>query len=152
MRSGGPAFGDDEGDVVVLLVRTELADIIDDGGAQSFGRKLTVPAKGIDEALFAKFLSSGIEGFRDSVGVENKSVAGRKLALSQGAIPIFEGAHNGCSGGEAFERIIGTQEERRKVTTVGIAEAARDVVIFGEEESGEGGVGGIVAKKLVDGA
>src|ERR1700757_5191041 len=107
MWSGGQAFGDDEGDVVMLLVRTELADIIDDRGAQSFGRKLAVPAKRIDEALFAKFFSRRVERFCDSVGVENKSVAGRKLALSQGAIPIFEGAHNGGSGGEAFEGVIG---------------------------------------------
>src|SRR5260370_317017 len=37
------------------------------------------------------------------------------------------------------------------MAAVGIAQAAGGVVVFGEEESGEGAVGGVVAKELVDG-
>ena len=32
--SGGETLGDDEGDVVVLFVGTETANLVDDGGAQ----------------------------------------------------------------------------------------------------------------------
>ena len=149
-KSGGEAFGDDEGDIVVLLVRAELADFVDDRGAQSFARKPAVTAKRVDEALFSKFFARGAEGLCDAIGVEEERVAQRELALREGAIPNLEDTHNGGGGGKALERIIGVQEERRKVTTVGVADTASGVVIFGEEESGEGGIGGVGAEKLID--
>src|SRR6266851_4759443 len=38
------------------------------------------------------------------------------------------------------------------MAAIGVAQAAGGVVVFGEEESGEGAVGSVVAKELVDGA
>src|SRR5216684_657840 len=38
------------------------------------------------------------------------------------------------------------------MAAIGVAQAAGGVIVFGEEESGEGAVGCVVAKELVDGA
>jgi hypothetical protein len=95
MASGGEAFGDDQGDVIVLFVRAEGADFVDDGGEKRLGIQVTMATKGCREAGFAKFLTGRVEGFGDAVGVENERVAGTDLAFGEIAIPLFEGAHDG---------------------------------------------------------
>ena len=50
----GGAFGDDEGDVVVLLVGAKSFDLVDDGGEKCFGRLAGVALKAVDEAVFAE--------------------------------------------------------------------------------------------------
>lgn len=134
----------------MLLVRAELDDVVDDGAAEGLRGKLAVTAQCVDETLFPKFFASGTEGFRDAIGVENERVARRKLAFGEGTIPLFKGAHDGGGGLEALEGIISAQEEWWKVATVGVTDAAGGVVIFGEEKSGEGGIGSILAKELID--
>jgi hypothetical protein len=48
----GGAPGDDEGDVVVvLLVGAESADFVDDGGEEVWRREGAMAAQGFDEAL-----------------------------------------------------------------------------------------------------
>lgn len=136
----------------MLLVWAELANFVDDGGTQGQARELAMAAQGFDETLFSKFFASRAERLGDAIGVEGEDVAGRELAFGEGTIPILESAHDGCGGWEPLEGIIGMQEQGRKVATVGVAEAARGAVIFGEEKSGKGGVGSVLAEELVDGA
>ena len=62
-------FGDNQGNVVVLFVRTESADLVDNGGEERLRRKGAVPAQGFDEAGFAKFLAGIVERFGDAVGI-----------------------------------------------------------------------------------
>jgi hypothetical protein len=48
------AFGDDKGDVVVLLVGAEGLDLIDDGGEKCLGWEFGVSLESSDEAVFAE--------------------------------------------------------------------------------------------------
>jgi hypothetical protein len=51
------AFGDDEGDVVVLLVGAERLDLIDDGCEGLFGGLCLVLLQGFYESLFTELFS-----------------------------------------------------------------------------------------------
>jgi hypothetical protein len=51
------AFGDDEGDVVVLLGRAEPLDLFDDGCEGLAGRHCFVLSQGLDESLLAELFS-----------------------------------------------------------------------------------------------
>src|SRR5437870_10653007 len=102
-----------------------------------------------DEALLAELLVSGIVGFGDAVGVEGEGVARAEAAFSNFAIPILEDAQDGGSGVEALDGVVTAKDQAGKMAAVGVAQAAGGVVIFGEEEGGEGAVGSVVAKELV---
>src|SRR5229473_1766848 len=108
--------------------------------------------QGFDEALFAELFVCGVVGFGDAIGVEGKGVACAKLAFSNLAIPFFENAQDGGSGMEAFHSAIAAEEKAGEMAAIGVAQVARGVVVFGEEESGERAVGRIVAKELIHGA
>ena len=77
---------------------------------------------------------------------------GNRAALANGAVPIFEKPQDGGGGIEAFQSVVAAEEKGAKMPAIGIAQAAGAVIIFGEEESGVGAVGGIFEKELVDGA
>lgn len=129
-----------------------MADGVDNGRTKIVTSCAAVTTESVDQARFAEFFAVGAERFGDAVGIEDQGVAGTELAFGDGAFPILEDAQDGGGGGKAFEGIVGAEDQRRKVAAVDVAEAARRVVVLGEEESGEGGVGGIVAKELIDGA
>lgn len=136
----------------MLLVGAVKADFVDDGGDEFAGRERLVAAEGVEEALFAKFFEGRIEGFGDAVGIEDKGVAGMELAFADFAVPIAEGAEDGGGGVKRFDGGIGAEDEATEVAAVGVAETPRGVAIFGEEERGEGTVGGVFAEELIDGA
>src|SRR5260370_37894465 len=105
-----------------------------------------------DEALFAKLLVVGVVGFGDAVGVEGECVAWVKLAFSNFAIPILEDTQHGGCGVEAVHGVITAKDQAGEMAAIRIPQVAGGVVIFGEEEGGEGTVGSVVAKELVHGA
>jgi len=145
-------FGCDQGDVVVLCMGAVLADVVDNGGNEFAGREGMVAAERGDEAFFAKLFEGGIEGFGDAVGVKGESVARVELALANFAIPIVEGTEDSGGGVQGFDGGIGAENQRGEMAAVGEAEAARGVVVFGEEERGKGTIGRIFAEQLIDGA
>ena len=144
-------LGGDQGDVVVLLVGTVGANFVDDGGDQLARRQGVVTAEGGDEAGLAEFLEVGVEGFGDTVGIEDESVAGEEKGFADFAIPVVECAEDSGRGVEGLDGGIGAEDEPAEVATVGVAEAARGVIVFGEEESGEGAVWRVFAEELIDG-
>src|SRR5882762_3545388 len=111
-----------------------------------------MPQQGFDQALFAELLVGGVVGFGDAVGVESKSVTQTKLTLSNFAIPILEDSQHRGGGLEALDGVIAVEQKSGEMAAIGIAQAACRVVVFGEEEGGEGAVGSVVAKELVHGA
>ena len=56
-KSVASAFGDDEGDVVVLLGGAEPLDLFDDRGESLLRGLCFVPPQGLDESLFAELFS-----------------------------------------------------------------------------------------------
>src|SRR5215472_2814646 len=144
-------FGDDEGDVVVLFAGAEAVDFVHDGGEQVAGGEGAVAAEGSGEALFAKFVAIVVEGFGDAVGVERENVAGRNLGFADLAVPVLKGADDGGGGFEMRERIVAAKQQCGEMAAVGVAQAARGVVVLGEKQRGERAVRGVVAKKLVHG-
>ena len=69
------ASGDDEGDVVVLLVRAEELDLVDGGGEDLGWWKVGVALERGDEAVFAELFFGLVEGLGDAVGVEGEEIA-----------------------------------------------------------------------------
>ena len=65
-----PALSYDQGDVVLLLVRTESAHLVDDGSHELVRGKTAVPGETIDKALFTILLVVAVAGFGDAVGVK----------------------------------------------------------------------------------
>ena len=64
------ALCDDQGDVVVLFVGGEGADVSDYGSEQGLGRMMAVAAEGFDQAIFAEFFVGVVHGFGYAVGVQ----------------------------------------------------------------------------------
>ncbi len=101
MRALLAAFGEDQGDVVVLLLGAEVEDFVDHGGERGLRGECTMAAEGVEKARLAEFFAIAVEGFGDAVGVESEDVAGRDLAFAKLALPLFENAKDGGGGVEA---------------------------------------------------
>src|SRR5260370_33160526 len=111
-----------------------------------------MPLQGFDQALFAELLVGEVIGFGDAVGVESDSVPHTKLTFSNFAIPILEDSQH-CGGGlQALDGVIAVEQKSGEMAAIGKAQVACRVVVYGEEEGGEGAVGSVVAKELVHGA
>src|SRR5260370_13782318 len=108
--------------------------------------------EGFDQALFAELFVGGIVGLGYAVGVESERVTQAKPTFCNFAIPILENTEHGGGGLEALHSGITAEEQGGEMTAIGVAQAARSVVVFGEEEGGESAVGSVVAKELVHGA
>src|ERR1700733_5982487 len=121
-RAFSSAFGDDQGDVVVLLVRAEALDLVDGGGEDLRGQEFCVLAQSGDEAVFAELFFGVVEGFGDAVGVEGEDIAGSELAVDGGGLPLFEESEDGAGGAEALDVSVVAEEDGGKVATVGVAE------------------------------
>ena len=113
------------------------------------GRTFAVTLEGVEQSLFAELLVGGIVGFGDAVGIEGKGVTWAELALSNLAIPILENTQHGGGGIEALHGVIAAKEQAREMAAIRVTQVANGVVVFGEEECGEGAIRRVVAKKLV---
>ena len=75
------APGSDQCDVVTLLIRTELSDIVENRCDQRVGGEGTITAGGLNEPLFSVFFSFGIDRFRYTIGVQNQDVSQKQSRL-----------------------------------------------------------------------
>ena len=89
---------DDRRDVVVLFLKTESPNTIDDCAQQSLARQVTMLLKRFNQALLAKFISLLVTGFGDSIGVKREHVPGKKLMLLYRAFPVSKQSKQ-CAGG-----------------------------------------------------
>lgn len=136
----------------MLFVGGELPDVGDDGVEEGLGALSAMASEGVDQAGFAEFVAGFVEGFGDAVGVEGESVPGAEGALADFAIPFFENAEDGGGGVEAIDRIVAAENECGQMAAVNVADKATRDVVIGEEERGEGAVGRVLGKELIDGA
>ena len=148
---GACAFGDDEGDVVVLLVGAEALDLFDDGCEGLAGSPCFVLSQGCDKALLTELFSRRVEGFGYAVGVERQRVPSGDLAFLDRRVPFFEQTEHCGSRVEALDLAVAAEEDGTEVAAVGVAESAGGVVVVGEEDGGVGGVGGVLEEEAVDG-
>jgi hypothetical protein len=100
------AFGNNQRDIVVLLVRAELAHFIDDRCNRRLCGLVPMAPQGIDQALVSEFLSRIVERFGDAVGVEYEGVSRAEQAFVDQAIPCLEKAQQGARGIEPFQSAI----------------------------------------------
>src|SRR5258708_17886797 len=104
-----------------------------------------------DKALLAELVVVRVVGFGDAVGVESEGITWEKLAFSNFAIPILENPKHGGSGVEALNGVITVEQQAGEMAAIRVAQAPDGIVIFGDEKSGKGAVGGVVAEELVHG-
>src|SRR5713226_1523025 len=104
-------FGDDESDVVVLLMGAEALNFVNDCSQRNLRTGLTMPLQGFDEPLLAELLISGVVGFGDAVGVEGERIARTELAFSNFAIPILEDSQYGGRGLQPLDGAIAAKQK-----------------------------------------
>src|SRR5436190_17624780 len=102
LRSGLASFalGDDQGDIVVLLMGAPPANLVDNRRDHGLWGQGSMPLQGFDEALFSPLLVRVVEGFGDPIGVEHQRVSGEEAALRNRTIPVFEEPHYSAGGFE----------------------------------------------------
>ncbi len=71
---GGSALGDDQGDVIVLFVRTKLPDFVGNGRQQRLAGQLSMLAQSFREIPLSKFFSGIVTGFGYAIGIERQDV------------------------------------------------------------------------------
>src|SRR5262245_56145082 len=94
------------------------------------------------ETLLAELLSVVALRFGDAVRVEGERVPWGELAFREAARPVFEEPNHGSGGFQPLHAIVVPEHERRQVTAVHVPQAARPVVVLGEEQSRIGSRGG----------
>lgn len=105
----------------------------------------------MNEAAFAKFFVLVVESFGDAIGIERQSIARVKGAFADFAIPFSEDAKDSGGGLKAIQGAVAAQDQRGKVTAIGVAKAAGRNVVIRIEKSSEGSVGRVLGEQLVDG-
>src|SRR6516162_70637 len=93
-----------------------------------------MPPGGLQQALFAKFLSLAVHRLRDSIGVKQDRVTWSQYAFFHRAIPFLEQAHHRAGGAEPFHLLMAPQEQRSRMPAIRVAQLARFVVIFSKEQ------------------
>src|SRR6516164_175127 len=104
---------------------------------------------GFQQTLFAKFLSLTIQSFRNTIGVKQDGVAWSQFAFFHHALPFLEQAHHRAGCPKPFQTVVAAQEQCRRMATIRVAQLARIVVVFGEEEGSVIPVGRVSVKQLV---
>ena len=82
------ALCNDQRDVVVLLVRAELFDFIQDRGQQFMWRELVISQQAFNKSLFSEFLPLNVECFGDAIRIQHKGVSREEHAFLYRARPI----------------------------------------------------------------
>ena len=154
------ASGDDESNVVELLLWTEALHLIDEDSKQFAGRKIAASPQCFRKTLFSELFTLLVTCFGYAVGIKREDVAGHHADFLGVAFPILEEAEHGTGRIETLQCVMGccvvscvmaAQQERGKMTAIRIAQALQLVVIFSEEERGVGIVGGVLVEELIDG-
>ena len=141
------APSDQQGDVVALFVRTELANLVDKRSQQTLRRQVPVLAQGFNQTRFAEFFAVRVERLGDTVGVENQGVSGKEIPLTRTAIPPLEKSQYGAGRIKPLQIAVPAKQKRWKMTAVCIAQATQAVVVLSEKECGKSAIGGILVKK-----
>ena len=105
--------------------------------------------QGFQQAPFAKFLARMVKGLGCAVGVKHEGVAWEELALLNRAIPFLKQSHHGGCWLEPFRSIVAPQEECGWVTAIRVAQLARSIVVFSEEDGCVVAFGGVLIKQLI---
>lgn len=143
------ALGNNHGDVVVLFLRAELPNPIDNRRNRGLRRQFSAPPKRFEQARFSEFLSGIVERFGDAIGIERERVPRVKATLPYRAVPILEEPQNRFRGRKPFNGVAAAQKKASEMPAIRVAQAPRLVVVLGKEERGVGALGRILVKELV---
>lgn len=145
------AFCDDHSNVVLLFVRTVLAHVVDQCRNHVVTRKISMTLKAIQQALFPELLTVRVAGLGDTVGIQGQRVSHEESRLANRTFPAREPPKYRRRGLEALHLAIGTHEQRRQMSAVGITQPAIEIVVFRKEKRGIGTVRSVFAEQPVDG-
>jgi hypothetical protein len=89
-RLSRPAARYHSRNIVMLLGRTELTDIVYQGAEQCMRWQVSMHIQRLDHALFSEFFSGGIPGFGYAIGVKRESITGGETTLVGNAVELIE--------------------------------------------------------------
>ena len=104
-----------------------------------------MPPQRFGQALLSKFFSRRVEGFRDAVRVQSDGVSWEEVTFPDRSFPFLEEAQNRARGVQPVQSVIAAEQKSWEMSTVGIAQALRAIVVFGEEKRGIGVVGPVLS-------
>src|SRR5215831_5680703 len=108
-----------------------------------------MPLEGVEQPVFSKLFSTAIQRLSDAIGVQRQDVARFQTALRHRTFPVLEETQHGARGSKLQQTAVISEKKGREMSAVGIAQAARLIVIDGEEEAGIGVVGRVFLEELV---
>ena len=100
------ALANNQSDIVLLFMRTELFDVLDNRCYQRLWRQFSMPFERFDQAVFAEIFPCIVERFGHAIGIKYKGISGEELALCHAAFPVFEDAQYRGGGVEPFNGAV----------------------------------------------
>src|SRR6266699_577722 len=101
------------------------------------------------QALFSELLSSTVERFAYTVGVECQSVSGKELQFPYRTIPFLEQSKYSGRRVEPLKSVVVPEEKSRPMPTICVEQTPCVVVVFGKKESGVSTVFSILVKEVI---
>jgi hypothetical protein len=90
------APGHNQRNVVLLFIRAELPNLIDNRRDHGLWGQFPMPVQRFDQARFSELLTRIVERFGDPIGVEYQHVSREEPMLRHRAIPVFEEPQHGA--------------------------------------------------------
>ena len=119
--------------------------------AISLWRQVTMCVQRLDEPSFPELVVVGVERLGDPIGVDRQKVSSGKPELRRSALPRGEQAQHRCRRLEPFDLAGASQDQRRQMSAVRVAQASRSVVELRIEKGRVGIVGLDFVKEPVHG-
>ena len=85
---------DDQRNVILLFIRTEPPDLLNNRTNQGLRRKLAIPTQRSNQTLLSKFFSAIVRRFSYAIRVKHEYISGKEL-------PFFKRAENWEAGADA---------------------------------------------------
>src|SRR6516164_4677510 len=151
-RFARAALGDDQCDVVLLLVGAVAAHLVEYSSHEQPRRQTTMASQTIQKAMLTELFAVAIKGLGDTVGVEHQRVTCEKPGLANRTFPLLEESEDGGGGVEALQMVIAAEKQGRQMPAIGVTQTPGLIVVFRKKEGSVRPVGCVLAEEAVNGS
>src|SRR6266478_3783668 len=93
---------DQDGSVVPKLAAAEIGDTVQQATVKRLRRQLTVAARGLGQALFAKLLAVSVHRLAQAIGKHHQTVSGPQVDLALIVNTLLESTHDQAALFQAY--------------------------------------------------